>query len=92
MSNYRPNEMLDSVKKELCLSADRDLAKTLGVERRFIGRLRSQHMPLTADWLLRIHAATGWGVDYIRGLAGDESEGFFCKPRGGRGNYFWSEE
>lgn len=92
MGNYKPNEMLDEVKRGMGIFTDLALARALCVESRLVKHLRIHHTPLTAEWILRIHSFTGWGVDYIRGLAGDDSEGYFRKPRGGRYKYFWGDQ
>lgn len=84
--------MLDAVKAEFCLFTDRSLAKLLGVTPNEISTVRTHHTALSADLILRVHHATGWGVDYIRGLAGDESEGFFERPVGGRFYFKWGNE
>lgn len=88
-SSYKPGEMLDAVKTELLIFTDKDLAKALGFTRNQLGRLRSHEAPLTADWILRIHIVTGWGIDYVRGLSGDESEDFFKRPVGGKFKWKW---
>lgn len=87
--NYKPGEMLDAVKSELGIFTDKSLCEILGVTGNQVTLIRTHRAPLTADWLLRIHTVTGWGVDYIRGLAGDESEDFFKRPVGGKFKWKW---
>lgn len=91
MSNYKPGALLDVVKAEFDIYTDKSLAKSLGMSHSDLSFVRTHRAPLSADLILRIHNVTGWGVDYIRGLAGDESEGFFRKPVGGKFNWEWRQ-
>ena len=91
-SNYTPNRLIDEVKKHLGIFTDENLASHMEVSKAEISNLRIMKITLTEKFVLRFHMVSGLGVDYIRHLAGDDSEDFYKRPVGERFNYRWENE
>lgn len=89
-TGYTPNNLLDEVKKETAVFTDKSLAKLLDIPSNEICDLRCMRRALSERHILRIYHVTGWGIDYIRHLAGDDSEEFYKPPSGGPDNLRWS--
>lgn len=87
-TEYAANHLLDEVAREFNCKNIAALARFLQLDDSTIYQLRNHKRPLLAIHILHIHEATGWGVAYIRSLAGDQSEQFFRSAR----NYKWLKD
>ncbi len=61
-----PNLLLDSIRKDLQLGSDRDLANILDMQHATISRFRSNKYPLGPALILAIHETVGYPVAKIR--------------------------
>jgi hypothetical protein len=76
-----PNKLLDAVIEKLNLKNDAALSRQLEVGTSVISKIRHGRLPVSASLLIRVHEDTGFGINELRLLLGDQEEGKkFARP------------
>lgn len=87
-TEYAAGRLLDEVAREFGCKSTAALARFLQLHYTAVSQVRKHKAPLIAIHILHIHEATGWGVAYIRSLAGDQAEHYFKPAR----NFKWPKD
>jgi transcriptional regulator with XRE-family HTH domain len=75
--DYNPVPLLDAASRVLGVRNDRQLAFAIGEAPSRISRIRHKRAPVTAEILLRFHAATDLPIRTLRNLMGDTKAKYF---------------
>lgn len=73
---YDPNNLLDSLIKQLSLKNDAALARALEVAPPVISKIRHKRLPVGASLLIRMHEVSDLSIMDLRALMGDRREKF----------------
>lgn len=87
-TEYDPNNMFDAIRREFKLTTTAELIRFLQIDYSQLYLVEKRRAALSAYHILHIHEATGWGVAYIRSLAGDQAEHYFKPAR----NFKWPKD
>ncbi|MBY0573518.1 MAG: hypothetical protein K2P84_07540 [Undibacterium sp.] len=74
--DYNPNNLLDTLIKQLHLKNDAALSRALEVAPPVISKIRHHHLPVGASLLIRMHEISDLSIRDLRGLMGDRREKF----------------
>ncbi len=70
-ATYDPNRLLAALARELKITTDKKLAKTLGLSAGIIAGLRAGRLGLTATMYLQIQEKSGLPLPALQALSGD---------------------
>jgi hypothetical protein len=74
--NYDPNNLLDTLIKDLHLKNDASLSRILEVAPPVISKIRHKKLAVGASILIRMHEVSDLSIEDLRGLMGDHREKF----------------
>jgi hypothetical protein len=74
--NYDPNNLLDTLIKQLNLKNDAALSRSLEVAPPVISKIRHRHLPVGASLLIRMHEISDISIKDLRALMGDRRDKF----------------
>jgi hypothetical protein len=74
--NYDPNNLLDTLIKQLNLKNDAALSRSLEVAPPVISKIRHRHLPVGASLLIRMHEISDVSIKDLRALMGDRRDKF----------------
>jgi len=69
--NFTPlpaHPLLDRLRYEFSLKSDGQLCEFLGVKRSTVSKIRHGINYVSADFMIRVHKASGWSIARIEGL------------------------
>lgn len=72
--NYDPNGLIDEMIVRANVSNDAALARTLGVPREVISKIRHKRIPVGAAMLIVMHEISGLSFADLRALMGDSRQ------------------
>ena len=73
-SSYDPDNLLDSVRKQLHLKSDFALSRLLEVAPSMISKIRHRKLVVSASLLIRLHEVSEWSIKDLRTLMGDRRD------------------
>lgn len=76
---HNPNQLFDTLKKQLNLRNDAALSRILGVAPPVVSKIRSHRLPVGPSMLINIHEVSGISIKEIRALMGDTRKKFEVK-------------
>jgi hypothetical protein len=76
MTQYNPNQLLDTMLDNLCLKNDAALSRALDVAPPVISKVRHHRLPVGASMLIRMHEVTDIPIRDLRALMGDVAPKF----------------
>lgn len=74
--NYDPNNLLDTIIKQLHLKNDAALSRALEVAPPVISKIRHRKLPVGASLLIRMHEISELSIKELRSLMGDRRDKF----------------
>lgn len=74
--NYDPDNLLDTIIKQLHLKNDAALSRALEVAPPVISKIRHRRLPIGASLLIRMHEISDLSIKDLRGLMGDRRAKF----------------
>lgn len=74
--NYDPNNLLDTLIKQLHLKNDAALSRALEVAPPVISKIRHRRLPVGASLLIRMHEISDLSIKELRSLMGDRRSKF----------------
>jgi hypothetical protein len=74
--DYDPNNLLDTLIKQLHLKNDAALSRALEVAPPVISKIRHRRLPVGASLLIRMHEISAVSIKDLRGLMGDRRDKF----------------
>jgi hypothetical protein len=74
--NYDPDNLLDTLIKQLHLKNDAALSRALEVAPPVISKIRHRRLPIGASLLIRMHEISDLSISDLRGLMGDRRAKF----------------
>ena len=74
--NYDPNNLMDSLIKQLGIKNDAALSRRLEVAPPVISKIRHKILPVGPNLLIRMHEESGLSIREIRALMGDRRRKF----------------
>lgn len=74
--NYNPENLLNTVIRDLNIKNDAALSRVLEVAPPVISKIRNRILPIGASMLIRMHEATGREIKDLRALMGDHRDKF----------------
>lgn len=74
--DYDPNNLLDTLIKQLHLKNDAALSRALEVAPPVISKIRHRRLPVGASLLIRMHEISDVSIKDLRGLMGDRRAKF----------------
>lgn len=74
--DYNPNNLLDTLIKQLHLKNDAALSRALEVAPPVISKIRHLHLPVGASLLIRMHEISDISIKDLRALMGDHRDKF----------------
>lgn len=85
--DYDPNNLLDTLIKQLHLKNDAALSRALEVAPPVISKIRHRRLPVGASLLIRMHEISDLSIKELRSLMGDRRNKFRIsdkqfKPKG----------
>ena len=69
--DFNPDNLLNTLIKQLKLKNDAALSRTLEVAPPVISKIRHRRLPVGASLLIRMHEASGMSIRALRDLMGD---------------------
>lgn len=80
-ASYTPEKLIDEVAFVMRAANQNQVARNLELDPALICRIVKRKYPLTALVMVRIMDRTGWGIAYVRQLAGLPYDGMVYPPR-----------
>ena len=74
--NYNPDNLLDTLIKQLRLKNDAALSRLLEIAPPVISKIRHRRLPIGASLLIRMHEASDISIKDLRVLMGDRRDKF----------------
>lgn len=73
-ASYNPNNLMDTLIKQLSLKNDAALSRALEVAPPVISKIRHRRLPVGASLLIRMHEISEMSIRQLRDLMGDRRD------------------